>query len=246
MNELAAIKVSCVNKSFGSIKALNNISLNFSEGVLHGIIGPAGAGKTTLLRVMISLMKNDSGEISYFINEKKMEFEDMRKNIAYMPQQQSLYADLSIEEHMKFFASLYGINKREYLERSNNLYSITRLGKFKDRSAGQLSGGMYKKLGLMCALLRSPKIILLDEPTNGVDPISRREFWDILNDASKNNVLVIMTTAYMDEAERCGCVHLIENGIVLDEGEPRNLLNQAQVENFDQFFIKRSNLQKNR
>ena len=157
-----------------------------------------------------------------------------------MPQQQSLYADLSIEEHMMFFANLYGIDNKEYEKLSEHLYKITRLGKFKDRPAGKLSGGMYKKLGLMCTLLRSPKIILLDEPTNGVDPISRREFWEILHDTAGNNVLIIMTTAYMDEVERCGCVHLMEKGELLDSGEPQQLLAKEGVENFDQFFIKRA------
>ncbi|MDR2794912.1 MAG: AAA family ATPase, partial [Holosporaceae bacterium] len=123
---------------------------------------------------------------------------------------------------------------------SEQLYGVTKLGKFKDRPAGKLSGGMYKKLGLMCVLLRSPKVILLDEPTNGVDPISRREFWNILNNAVANNVLVIMTTAYMDEAERCGCVHLMENGVAIDAGEPQRLLLQDNVKNFDQFFLKRA------
>ena len=157
-----------------------------------------------------------------------------------MPQQQSLYADLSVEEHMKFFASLYGIDKKDYLSISENLYEITRLGKFKDRPAGKLSGGMYKKLGLMCTLLRSPKIILLDEPTNGVDPISRREFWDILNETAGKKVLIVMTTAYMDEVERCGCVHLMEKGILLGAGEPLHLLKSEGAENFDRFFINRA------
>ncbi|GHU13377.1 hypothetical protein FACS189449_08640 [Alphaproteobacteria bacterium] len=233
------IEVTHLCKSFGTTQALNDISLTFQDNTLHGIIGPSGAGKTTLLRLMIGLLKKDCGDISYFSDEKQVPFSEIRKDIAYMPQQQSLYADLSVEEHMKFFASMYGVDEKDYKELSERLYGITRLEKFKDKPAGKLSGGMYKKLGLMCALLRSPKIILLDEPTNGVDPISRREFWNILNDAVSNNGLVVMTTAYMDEAERCGCVHLLENGVVIAEGEPRQLLDMDQVENFDQFFIKR-------
>jgi ABC-2 type transport system ATP-binding protein len=236
-----SISILSLRKTFADVVALNDISLQFQSGILHGVIGPAGAGKTTLLRLMISLLNKDSGDISYFSDDKKVNFPEIRKDIAYMPQQQSLYADLSVEEHMEFFAAMYGIDGNAYKTRSERLYSVTRLGKFRDRPAGKLSGGMYKKLGLMCALLRSPKVILLDEPTNGVDPISRREFWDILNDAATSNVLVIMTTAYMDEAERCGCVHLMEDGIVIDAGEPLSLLHNDKVENFDQFFIKRAN-----
>jgi ABC-2 type transport system ATP-binding protein len=235
------IKITCLGKSFGNIQALNSVSLTFADGVLHGIIGPAGAGKTTLLRLMLSLLEKNSGEIKYFLDGKQIPFSEIRNDIAYMPQRQSLYADLSVEEHMEFFASMYGVDGKTYKSLLERLYAITRLEKFKDRPAGKLSGGMYKKLGLMCALLRSPRIILLDEPTNGVDPISRREFWTILNDAAVSNVLVIMTTAYMDEAERCGCVHLMEDGRVIAEGEPQLLLSNDAVENFDQFFIKRVN-----
>lgn len=241
---MVSITVSDINKNFGAIQALNNVSLRFSGGIIHGIVGSAGAGKTTLLRIMVNLLNADIGEVIYQIDGEKIAFSNVRNDIAYMPQQQSLYADLSIEEHMQFFANLYGINNREYSELSDHLYKITRLGKFKDRPAGKLSGGMYKKLGLMCTLLRSPKVILLDEPTNGVDPISRREFWEILNNTAGNNVLIIMTTAYMDEVERCGCVHLMEKGKVLASGEPQRLLKDEKVENFDQFFIKRAMMDK--
>ena len=140
---------------------------------------------------------------------------------------------------------MYGLSKGVYEQKSAELLSMTRLDKFLDRPAGKLSGGMYKKLGLMCAMLRNPKMILLDEPTNGVDPISRREFWDILNQATKQHITVIMTTAYMDEAERCQVVHLMENGKVLEEGEPLALLQQEKVSNFDEFFIRRNGHDKN-
>ena len=214
--------------------------MSFEAGRLHGVIGPAGAGKTTMLRIMLQLLNCDDGKVSFFENDIPVPYRDIRNEIAYMPEKQSLYADLSVEEHMRFFADMYAIDKKTYAERAEQLYAITRLDKFKDRPAGKLSGGMYKKLGLMCSLLRSPRVILLDEPTNGVDPISRREFWDVLNQSAANGILVIMTTAYMDEAERCAKVHLIENGVVLDEGEPAELLKKEQTDNFDQFFIKRA------
>jgi ABC-2 type transport system ATP-binding protein len=234
-----AVKIQDLKKSFGKIEALAGVSIDFAPGILHGIIGPAGAGKTTLLRLMLSLLERDSGHIQYYIDSRGVEFKNIMPNAAYMPEKQSLYADLSIEEHLKFFASMYGLDHRTYLDRSHDLLEMTRLSKFLDRPAGKLSGGMYKKLGLMCALLRAPMIMFLDEPTNGVDPISRREFWDILNDSTKNHVTIIMTTAYMDEAERCECVHLLDDGHVIGSGEPTSLLASASVENFDEFFIER-------
>ncbi len=237
-----SLEVCEVFKSFnkGVVKALNDVSLSFSPGVLHGIIGPAGAGKTTLLRLLLTLLKLDSGKILYFSDGKEVVFGDIMPYVAYMPERQSLYKDLSVKEHLDFFASMYGLSKEAYKQKSAELLSMTRLDKFLDRPAGKLSGGMYKKLGLMCAMLRNPKMILLDEPTNGVDPISRREFWDILNQATKQHITVIMTTAYMDEAERCQVVHLMEDGKVLEEGEPLMLLQKEKVNNFDEFFIRQN------
>jgi ABC-2 type transport system ATP-binding protein len=223
----------------GKTKALDKVSLDFSSGMLHGVIGPAGAGKTTLLRLLLSLLEKDSGNIEYRLNDASVNFCEVRLNSAYMPEKQGLYSDLSIGEHLRFFASMYGLDHDTFLKRSRNLLEMTRLDKFVERPAGKLSGGMYKKLGLMCAMLQSPAIMFLDEPTNGVDPISRREFWDLLNAATKNNITIVMTTAYMDEAERCECVHLLENGKVLGSGEPSELLATEGVENFDEFFIKR-------
>lgn len=240
MNNPVSVRVENVSRRFGKIRALDNVSMNFAAGRLHGMIGPAGSGKTTMLRIMLELLNKDSGSVTYYEDGAPIAFEDIRDEIAYMPEKQSLYADLSIEEHMRFFADMYAIDKKTYTERAEKLYGITRLDKFKDRPAGKLSGGMYKKLGLMCSLLRSPRVVLLDEPTNGVDPISRREFWDVLNQSAADGILVIMTTAYMDEAERCAEVHLIENGVVLDEGDPADLLKKEQTDNFDQFFIKRA------
>lgn len=234
-----SITVKNVVKTFKNITALNNISLSFSTGLMHGIIGPEGAGKTTLMRIILGLLKANSGQINYYKNDTTINFQEIRDSIAYMPQQQSLYADLSISEHLEFFQALYGISDEVYLAKRTELLRITRLSEFVDRPAGKLSGGMYKKLGLMCALLRSPKIIILDEPTNGVDPISRREFWDLLYQLADQKILILLTTAYMDEAERCGHVHLLEKGQVVANGEPRTLLEEAKVKSFDELFIQR-------
>ena len=234
-----SISVHGVRKSFGAISALNGVSLEFAAGAMHGVIGPEGAGKTTLLRIMLGLLKPAEGQVDFLRDGLKIPFEEVRARIAYMPQQQSLYPDLSIEEHLDFFKELYGIADDVYQQKREELLQITRLKDFVKRPAGKLSGGMYKKLGLMCALLRSPLIMLLDEPTNGVDPISRREFWDLLYRLADQKILIIVTTSYMDEAERCGQVHLLGQGHVLAEGDPRSLLESEKVKTFDELFLKR-------
>lgn len=234
------IKVLDLKKKLGANQALNGISTNFEEGLLHGVIGPEGAGKTTLLRTLLGLLKQDVGEIQFSNHGKSIQFKDIRSTFAYMPQQQSLYADLSISEHLDFFSDLYQIPSDIYKNRRSELLHLTRLDKFIDRPAGKLSGGMYKKLGLMCALLQSPSAILLDEPTNGVDPISRREFWDLLHRLSKEKILIIFATAYMDEAERCDRVHILSSGSMIASGTPRGILEKENVKNYDALFLKKS------
>jgi ABC-2 type transport system ATP-binding protein len=239
-NDPISIEVSGVSKSFRGNPALKKVSLRFAASTMHGVIGPEGAGKTTLMRLMLGLLKPQEGQIQYRRGDTLVDFEAVRAVTAYMPQQQSLYSDLSIAEHLDFFRALYGIHPDEYQKKREELLHITRLSQFIDRPAGKLSGGMYKKLGLMCALLRSPQVVLLDEPTNGVDPISRREFWELLYHLADQKILIIVTTAYMDEAERCQEVHLLEQGSVIVEGEPRLLLEKENVRSFDELFLKRA------
>lgn len=236
------IQISDIEKHFRGVHALNGVSMNFNTGGLYGIIGPAGAGKTTLFRLMLELMRPSAGRIVYRMDQREIEFADFREHIAYMPQSQSLYADLSVDEHLEFFRDLYGIAPIEYKRRKEELLHLTRLDRFLDRPAGNLSGGMYKKLGLMCALLRSPNVMLLDEPTNGVDPISRREFWNLLHASREQGILVIVTTAYMDEAERCSHVVLMDRGDLLSAGEPKELLQKYKCGNFDEFFLQRGGM----
>jgi len=233
-----SISVHGVTKRFGANPALDSVSLEFAAGLMHGVIGPEGAGKTTLLRILLGLLKSTEGSVTYARGGQPVPFEDVRPAVAYMPQTQSLYPDLSIEEHLDFFRELYGIPREAYAEKRDELLRITRLREFISRPAGQLSGGMYKKLGLMCALLRSPRVMLLDEPTTGVDPISRREFWELLYRLLDQQILILVTTAYMDEAERCGRVHLLERGKLVDAGEPRELLAAEGVSNFDELFLR--------
>ena len=233
-----SIRVNEVSKKLGPNQALAGVTLDFAEGKMHGIIGPEGAGKTTLMRCLLGLLRPDTGRIEYREDGASLEFDAVRARIAYMPQQQSLYPDLSIDEHLEFFRALYQIPRDEFRQRREELLEITRLGEFVDRAAAKLSGGMYKKLGLMCALLRSPEIMLLDEPTNGVDPISRREFWELLYRLADRKILILVATAYMDEAERCSVVHLLESGRAVAEGEPRALLAREQVRTFDELFLR--------
>lgn len=233
------ILVENVSKSFKEVIALDNVSVRFETGSLYGLIGPAGAGKTTLFRIMLDLMGANSGAVLYRENGRQIGFRNIAEHVAYMPQSQSLYADLSVGEHLDFFRDLYGINDVDFVRKKDELVHLARLGDFLDRPAGKLSGGMYKKLGLICALLRSPQIMLLDEPTNGIDPISRREFWNLLHDSVAQGILVLMSTAYMDEAERCGGVVLMERGRVLASGAPDALLKKYSSRNFDELFIRR-------
>lgn len=235
-----SIEVNEVSKRLGPNQALSGISTRFESARLHGLIGPDGAGKTTLLRILVGLLIKDQGSVTYRDGRDKVPFAEVRPRMAYMPQQQSLYPDLSVSEHLEFFRDLYLIPKEVYTRRRAELLHLTRLEPFQKRAAGKLSGGMYKKLGLMCALLQSPTVVLLDEPTNGVDPISRREFWDLLYRLVKQKVLVIVSTAYMDEAERCNRVHALDAGRVLAAGEPRALLQKAGADNFEKFFQRRA------
>jgi ABC-2 type transport system ATP-binding protein len=235
-----AVELKGVSKSFAKHRALDDVSIKFTEGRLHGLIGSEGAGKTTLIRVIMELLSLDEGQVIWRQDGKEKGFLELREKISYMPGTQSLYPDLSVKEHLEFFKELYGLSRDEFAEQKERLLEVTRLGKFTERRARELSGGMYKKLGLMCALLQRPAVLLLDEPTNGVDPISRREFWDLLYDLLSKKILIIISTAYMDEAERCHEAHLMDAGKHLASGEPRRLLADAGVKSFDEYYLKRS------
>lgn len=239
MSSLSA-RIHGLQKKLGPNQALAGLSTSFEAGLLHGIIGPDGAGKTTLMRHLVGLLKADQGELQWLDGGKPAALAAVRPTLAYMPQTQSLYADLSIGEHLDFFKDLYGLEEDDFRRRSAQLLRLTRLERFVDRPAGKLSGGMYKKLGLMCALLANPRALLLDEPTNGVDPVSRREFWELLMELLKSRILILVATAYMDEAERCDKVHLMSGGKLLAAGEPRALLAKAKAKRFDDIFLARA------
>ncbi|MFA5161384.1 MAG: ABC transporter ATP-binding protein [Elusimicrobiales bacterium] len=237
MDGSARVRLDAVSKKLGKNAALKNVSLDFEGGLLHGVIGPNGAGKTTLLRLLAGLLRADGGAIAYSSGGREVPFQQMREGIAYFPQEQSLYADLSCMEHLEFFAGLYGLPESEFREKSARLLHLTRLENFAERRAGRLSGGMYKKLGLACVLLRSPKLLLLDEPTIGVDPVSRLELWQLMRGICAEGATIIMSTSYMDEALRCARAHLLDGGSVIASGPPQSVLDNYGAKDFSELFM---------
>jgi len=231
---VTSIKISSIMKRFKSITALNNINLFFTPQKIHGIIGPDGAGKTTLLRLLIGLLKPNSGSITFYENETPIDFGKIRPRIAYMPQTGSLYDDLSVNEHLEIFRLLRNVNEHEFNERKLKLLNLAGLTSFINRPCGKLSGGMYKKLALICVLVHSPSILLLDEPTNGIDPISRNELWDFLFNLKNEGVLIIVTTSYLYETTNCDTIHLIDSGCLIYEGESQ----EFQKKDLNDLFLK--------
>ncbi|WP_428897582.1 ABC-2 type transport system ATP-binding protein [Parelusimicrobium proximum] len=230
------IEVSNVTKHMLTNLALDNVSTTFEPSEIHGIVGPNGAGKTTLIRLIASLLHADSGSIAYREEDRNVTAAEMKNRQAYFPQEPSLYPDLSCMEHLEFFRDLYGIRQQDFKTRAEELLEATGMSRFKDRRAGQLSGGMYKKLGLTCVLLNRPSLLLLDEPTIGVDPVSRRELWELVYKFAKDNMTVIMSTSYMDEAERCTKVHVLNAAKIIAVGEPQALMNERHLEKFEDIF----------
>lgn len=228
-----ALVIQDLVKRFGDVTAVDKFSLSVAPGEVFGLIGPDGAGKTTTMRLVAGLMTPDSGTITALGFDIAREMRRVRVSIGYMPQQYSLYGDLSVQENLRFFGGMYGVPKQAMLEREKRLLGIARLEEFRGRPAAALSGGMYKKLALSCALIHSPSLLLLDEPTNGVDPISRRELWAFLEELVEEGVAVLISTPYMDEAERCDRVGLLVEGRLVAAGIPRDLKSGFQSTVFE-------------
>ena len=220
---MAAIEITNFNKSFGETRAVKNVSLSVKPGELFGLIGPDGAGKTTLMRAICTLLLPDDGQIQVRGMNTREAIADIRAILGYMPQRFSLYQDLSVEQNLRFFADLFNVPAEERAARMKRLYQFSRLGNFNKRLAGQLSGGMKQKLALSCALIHTPEILVLDEPTFGVDPVSRQEFWEILHEIRKEGTTILVSTAYMDEADQCERVALMFNGEFAAIGSPKSL-----------------------
>ncbi len=233
MNESVAIRTQNLTKAFGSNVAVNGLNLEVKKGELFGLVGPDGAGKTTIMRLLTAIMKPTSGEAWVESHSILSEGEDIKEKIGYMSQRFGLYEDLTVIENIHFYADLYGVPGRERPERIKRLLSFSNLNPFTQRLAGNLSGGMKQKLGLACALVHTPEILFLDEPTCGVDPVSRRDFWRILYDLLKEQITIFVSTAYLDEAERCSRIALIHRGNILMIDEPvriRKSLDMPMIE----------------
>lgn len=207
-----------VSKSFGDVQALKEISFDVQEGEIFGFIGPDGAGKTTLFRIITTLLLPDEGELNIMGLDCIKGYKELRKNIGYMPGRFSLYMDLTVEENLEFYAAVFGTTIRANYDLISDIYS--HIEPFKKRLAGKLSGGMKQKLALSCALIHKPALLVLDEPTTGVDAVSRAEFWEMLKKLKQHNITILVSTPYMDEAMRCDKVALIQEGQLLMVGEP--------------------------
>ncbi len=229
----AALEARGLAKRFRDVEALRGLTFAVRPGELYGLVGPDGAGKTTAIRALAGLLAPDAGEALVLGRDANRGGAEVRESLGLMPQQYSLYRDLTVAENLRFFSRLYVLPRRLFEERARRLLAITRLDRFADRRADALSGGMYKKLALACALLHEPRVLMLDEPTNGVDPVSRRELWALLHEFVDGGMAVLVSTPYMDEAERCGRVGLIHRGRLLVEGPPRALLDGLEDETYE-------------
>jgi len=225
------IEIKNFSKSYNDIPAVKNISYNVMKGEMFGLVGPDGAGKTTTIRTLCGLLNPDEGEIKVLGYDMLKEKKKIQNNIGYLSQKFSLYGDLTVDENIEFFADIHGV--KNYKERRDELLEFTRLTPFRKRLADKLSGGMKQKLALACSLIHKPKIIFLDEPTTGVDPVSRRDFWKILSNLLKDGITVFMSTPYLDEAERCNRVALMNNGKIISLDTPQKIkvsLNKDVIE----------------
>ena len=228
---MSAITFANVEKRYGTTKALDRVSLEVNQGEMFGLIGPDGAGKTTAIRLMCGLLHADAGEVRVLGADPVREHRRVTDSVGYLSQRFSLYGDLTIDENIAFFAEIHGVE--QYRARRDQLLEMTQLTPFRKRLADRLSGGMKQKLALACTLIHQPDLILLDEPTTGVDPVSRREFWKLLSEFLSQGVTILMSTPYLDEAERCTRVALLHEGRVLALDEPmqlRNLMPGRMVE----------------
>jgi ABC-2 type transport system ATP-binding protein len=219
----SAIVVKGLTKSFPGIQAVDALSFDVRAGEIFGLVGPDGAGKTTTLRMLAGIMAPDAGKATVAGSDVASDPEGAKHALSYMPQRFGLYEDLTVDENIRFYGDLFGVNKIERDARSIQLLEAAGMSEFRKRLAGKLSGGMKQKLGLVCALIHRPKVILLDEPTTGVDPVSRRDFWRILYELVTEGVAILTSTAYLDEAERCHRVALMHQGKLLFCDTPANL-----------------------
>lgn len=223
-----AIRTENLTRSFGKFTAVDGLTFRVAEGEIFGLVGPDGAGKTTTMRLLTSIMDPSAGDAWVLGHHTVREAETIKEHIGYMSQRFGLYTDLTVMENIAFYADIYGVPRKGRQERVERLLAFSNLTPFKKRLAGNLSGGMKQKLGLACALIHTPQILFLDEPTNGVDPVSRRDFWRILYQLLRERVTIFVSTAYLDEAERCNRVAMIHRGRLLACGTPDEVKQMMQ------------------
>jgi len=224
------IKTDRLTKQFGPVMAVNKLDLQIKQGEIFGLVGPDGAGKTTTMRMLAAIMDPTAGNATIASFNLRQQPERIKEHIGYMAQQFALYGDLTVLENINFFADVFGVRGKKRKARTERLLEFARLTEFTNRQAGRLSGGMKKKLGLACALIHEPDILYLDEPTTGVDPVSRREFWDILANLHVEGTSILVSTPYMDEAERCSRVGLMYGGRLVEQGTPTQIKSLVQGE----------------
>lgn len=216
------VVVSNIHKSYGNTDALRGVSFEVGDGEIFGIIGADGAGKTTIFRLLTTLLLPDAGSAQVDGLDCVAQYKEIRKQVGYMPGRFSLYQDLSVEENLRFFASLFGVTPEQNMDLIQDIY--VQIEPFKMRRAGKLSGGMKQKLALCCALIHRPSVLFLDEPTTGVDAVSRREFWQMLNKLRSQGITILVSTPYMDEAVLCDRIALIDNGLFMTIDTPQNIM----------------------
>ena len=226
-----SISIQHISKSFKDVQALKDVSFEVKEGELFGLIGPDGAGKTTLFRVLTTLMLADEGNATVANYDVVENYKDIRESVGYMPGKFSLYQDLTVAENLEFFATIFGTTIEENYELIKDIY--VQIEPFKDRKAGDLSGGMKQKLALSCALIHKPKVLFLDEPTTGVDPVSRKEFWEMLKRLQKKGITILVSTPYMDEAALCDRIALIQDGKILEIDTPEAIVKHYPKKLYD-------------
>ncbi len=227
MTPATVVKADGLVRSFGPVTAVDGVGFEVAEGEVFGLVGPDGAGKTTCLRMLAGLLSPDGGGVEVLGTDVVRQPEAVKKDIGYMSQPAGLYEDLTVRENIEFYADLYQVPRRERRERLERLLEFSGLGPFTERLFRNLSGGMKQKAGLACVLIHRPKVLFLDEPTNGVDPVSRRDFWKILYELRRDRVTIITATTYLDEADRCHRVALFDRGkvrLVMSPGEMRSLM----------------------
>ncbi len=220
---MTTVVVDNVTKAYGDLTAVDGFGFEAHEKEIFALAGPDGAGKTSLFRAMCGLIDFDSGRIEIMGHDKRTDFDEVKEILGYMPQTFSLYPDLSVEENLRFYAGLFGLDKSRFDQKKERLYDFSGLGPFRGRRAANLSGGMKQKLALSCSLIHDPRVLILDEPTTGVDPLSRRQFWEILTSLRDDGATIIVSTPYMDEVERADRAAFMHRGKKLAEGTPKEL-----------------------